>query len=158
MPLSMINLDDRTTRVCSADSAVRLKFVEQSKADLEAGKPAAREKRRPIRWLKIEDCDEVGPDALRITYRPLNDEEQLQCTGGLPALDRAALGPAYVKAAHLGVTSITGLTAKGERIDAQTPREVRVALSRMHAVHLEPLGECVLEESTGHAIPLDSSE
>lgn len=154
MPLSMLSLDSRTTRVCSADSAARLKHEPQATPDAKL----VRQSRRPLRWLTIAECDEVGPDAMRVTYRPLNDEEQLQCTGGLPALDRAALGPAYVKAAHLGVTSITGVTAQGERIDAQTPREVQSALARMHAVHLEPLGECVLEESTGHAIPLESSE
>lgn len=158
MGLPMLTLDARTTRVCSVDSSVKLKFSELTEEDKKAGKAPVREPRRPIRWLKVEDVAEVGADALRVTYRPLNDDEQMDVSGGLPALSRERLGVASLKALHIGVTKITGTDAEGRRIDAHTPAEVARELQRWHAVHSHSLGEEILGDSMGFNLPLPSSE
>lgn len=144
--LLLVTKDQTRTVVCSADPAVTLPY--------EGGK---RQERRPIRWLDADplkgEVEFVGSDALRVTYRTLDGDEQFEVTGGLAVLTTERLGPCYQQATRLCVTAISGVN-----LDARTPDEVRAALKRMKIKHREPLGERICDESMGFADPLPSSE
>lgn len=154
----MLTLDGRTTRVCSADSAVKLKFVEQTEEQKKANEKPVREARRPVRWLKPEEVEEIGPGAVRATYRVLADHEQIEASGGVSAYAKFT-APACLRAVHMGVTDINGIDEKtGALVDAHTPKEVHEALKRWPALFFEPLGAEILDDSMGLNLPLPSSE
>ena len=148
--IPLVTKDTTRTVVCSLDPAVTLKH--------QLGKePRVREARRPVRWLDADpsqgEVEAVGPDALRVTYRPLDGDEQFEVTGGLAVLTNDRLGACYQQATRLAVVA-----ASGPGLDARTPDEVRAFLKRMKLVQREPLGERIADESMGFADPLPSSE
>lgn len=160
MPLPLASKESTRTVVCSADPSVTLKHLPQSDEDVAAGAPKKREARTPVRWLDVNgEVDAVAPDACRVTYRGIDSDEQFETTGGLAALDKRQLGLAYQRCTVLGVCAITQHTGGGpDHIDAVTPADARKALPKLKMRWREPLGERILDESSGYADPLSSSE
>lgn len=158
MGLPMLTLDSRTTRVCSVDPAVTLKFAELSDEQKAKGDQPVRQKRRPIRWLKPEDVEAIGDGAIRATYRPLADHEQTEITGGVAGYSKFA-GVASLRAVHMAVTDINGIdSTTGNLVDGHTPKEIDAILKRWPALLFEPLGTEIIDDSMGFNSPLLSSE
>lgn len=160
MSLPMITKDSRRTVVCSVDPCVVLKPLPQTDDEKAKGVPLKHEARRPVRWLDVADeVGEVFPGATRVTYRPLDADEQFQISAGLPTLDRATLDRAYHVAPAYAVTQIETTLADGTQRVASTPDQVRELLPlALKGVYREPLGARIVDESWGYADPLLKSE
>lgn len=161
MSLPVVNLDQRIRLVCSADPSVTLRpLKEQPPLPTGPGeapketppKPPARESRRPVRWLRVEDVEVFSRESTVVEVRLLDSDEQFFVTGGLAMMSREASGPAARKAIGLCVKSVTG-----PGLDARTDAEVAKWLRGLHIMHAEPLGAWIVDESCGYNIPFDAS-
>lgn len=158
MALTMTNLDQRETLVCSADPDVTLKFLpapELTDEEKAAGKTPptpVREPRSPIRWLKLDEVDCVAPTACRVTVRILDRDEQFACTGGLGELDEARLNLAHHRALGLAATGFRN----GTHV-AGTQAEVAAAMKKLPLRWAGPLGQWLIDESCGFNDPFVST-
>lgn len=149
----LVFTEQRIELVCSVDRSVTLKYLPQSDEDQKAGKPRIRETRRPNRWLRAEQVESIGPDALRVVVRALNSDEQFACTGGMVGLNPDNYG----RSTHLA--SLTAVcSVRGPGIDALNPGEVAQAVARIPLTQRAALGEWVLNESCGYSDPFDDGE
>lgn len=160
MSLPMITKDSRRTVVCSVDPCVVLKTLPQTDDEKAKGVPLKHEARRPIRWLDVaEEVDLVLAGATRVTYRPLDADEQFQIAGGLPTRDRATLDRANHVAPLYAVTQIETTLADGTQRVASTPEQVRELLPlALKSIYRDPLGARIVDESWGYVDPLLKSE
>lgn len=157
--LPLVNLLQRRRLVCSADPAVTLAFVPQTEDECKAGTPSVRKSRKPVRWLPCDDLpsDEVetviSSDALIVTVRPLNRDEQFQVTGGLSGLGRdGGIGRSNHLAPKIAVQNISG-----PGVAAHTPPEIEAVLNRLPLRYADSLGDRIVDDSCGFNDPFASS-
>lgn len=110
-----------------------------------------REERYPLRVLRREEVESIGPNALVLWVRAIDGDEQFACTGGY----RSLIGPGLAKAAHLAAPrAVVRVTGPG--VDVRTPEEVARFVPRLRLLYREELGEWVLDECTGVRDPFAS--
>lgn len=148
----LLTLDEPVELVHTEDPSVALAFVQAPPAADDDPPPEPRRKpREPGRWVRADDPNEVelvGPEALRLTVRVLNTDEQFQvCPNGLADVGRIELARTSWRALRIALIAIAGVDRRGRRVDARTPEAVAQARNRLTLPHAVSAGSWVLDHS-----------